>query len=234
MEKEEKSYVHVALVLDASGSMASIRNTTVETLKKFFADFASSEDKTILDVWQFDDQVQHIVDGADLAQGAPVALESYTTDGCTALYDAVCKGIDELGQKFAAMPEEERPDGVSFAILTDGFENASRDFTAQDVKTRIEHQSSKYSWRFQFLAANQDAITAGTGLGIDAGSCAQFQSSHAGMRHMCAPTSAWSLALTESREIARKMRAARLSSRKHGSIELSNAGKKPKKSKKQG
>ncbi len=213
MKKEEKSYVHVALVLDASGSMASIRNTTVETLKRFFADFASTEDKTILDVWQFDDQVQHIVDGADLAQGAPAALESYTTDGCTALYDAVCKGIDELGQKFAAMPEKDRPDGVSFAILTDGFENASKDFTAQDVKSRIEHQSTKYSWKFQFLAANQDAITAGTDLGIDAANCAQFQSSHTGMKCLCAPTSEWSVALRKSRNAARMARMAKESAK---------------------
>lgn len=222
MEKEEKSYVHVALVLDASGSMAPIRDTTVETLKTFFAGYASKDDKTILDVWQFNGEVRHIVDGADLAQGAPEALESYSTDGCTALYDAVCKGIDELGQKLAAIPEEERPDGVVFAILTDGFENASKDFTAQDVKARIEHQSTKYSWQFQFLAANQDAVTTGTGLGIDAGSCSQFQSSHEGVLYMCAPTSAWSLALGESRRVARMTRAARRSGTKPGTN-----GKKP-------
>ena len=123
MNNNEKSYMHVALVLDASGSMAGIRNTTVESLKKFFKGFASEEDKTILDVWQFNDKVRHIVDGADLAKGAPETLEGYETDGCTALYDAVCVGIDELGRKLAAMPEAERPDGVAFAILTDGFEN---------------------------------------------------------------------------------------------------------------
>ena len=136
MNKNEKSYMHVALVLDASGSMAGIRNATVESLKKFFQGFASEEDKTILDVWQFNDRVRHIVDGADLAKGAPETLEGYETDGCTALYDAVCVGIDELGRKLAAMPEAERPDGVAFAILTDGFENASTDFTAQDALCR--------------------------------------------------------------------------------------------------
>ena len=50
MNNNEKSYMHVALVLDASGSMAGIRNATVESLKKFFKGFASAEDKTILDV----------------------------------------------------------------------------------------------------------------------------------------------------------------------------------------
>ena len=59
MKKEIKSYMHVALVLDASGSMGSLRTTTVESLKKFFAGLKSDEDKTLLDVWQFDDEVKH-------------------------------------------------------------------------------------------------------------------------------------------------------------------------------
>ena len=46
MEKEIKSYVHVALVLDASGSMEGIRSATIESLKKFFGGLKSEEDKT--------------------------------------------------------------------------------------------------------------------------------------------------------------------------------------------
>ena len=126
MNKEIKSYMHVALVLDASGSMGSLRSTTIESLKGFFEGLKSDEDKTLLDVWQFDDEVKHLSDSVDLNLGAPRTLENYTIGGCTALYDAICIGIDELGRKFAAMPEAERPDGVIFAILTDGFENASR------------------------------------------------------------------------------------------------------------
>ena len=209
MNKNEKSYMHVALVLDASGSMSVIREATVESLKKFFKGFASEEDKIILDVWQFNDNVRHIVDGADLAKGAPETLEGYETHGCTALYDAVCVGIDELGKKLAAMPEAERPDGVAFAILTDGFENASTDFTAQDVKSRIEHQTTKYSWQFQFLAANQDAITTGAGLGIAARACAQIDATEDGMEFLCAPESPFSVALDEVRMCARKARSRR-------------------------
>ena len=209
MNKNEKSYMHVALVLDASGSMAGIRNTTVASLKKFFKGFASEEDKTILDVWQFNDKVRHIVDGADLAKGAPETLEGYETDGCTALYDAVCVGIDELGRKLAAMPEAERPDGVAFAILTDGFENASTDFTAQDVKSRIEHQTTKYNWQFQFLAANQDAITTGAGLGIAARACAQIDATEDGIECMCASGGSFSMAWGEARMVARKARSRR-------------------------
>ena len=105
MNREIKSYMHVALVLDASGSMESIRSATIDSLKKFFGGLKSEEDKTLLDVWQFDDEVKHLTDSADLNAGAPQTLENYTIGGCTALYDAICIGIDDLGRKFAAMPE---------------------------------------------------------------------------------------------------------------------------------
>ena len=54
-----------AVVLDASGSMGSLRTTTIESLKKFFAGLKSDEDKTLLDVWQFDDEVKHLADSVD-------------------------------------------------------------------------------------------------------------------------------------------------------------------------
>ena len=204
MKKEIKSYMHVALVLDASGSMGSLRTTTIESLKKFFAGLKSDEDKTLLDVWQFDDEVKHLADSVDLNAGAPRTIEDYTIGGCTALYDAICTGIDELGRKFAAQPEAKRPDG-----LTDGFENASRMFTRTDVRNRIEHQSSKYSWEFRFLAANQDAITTGRDFGLAAESCATFDASEEGVAMMCCETSPLARGAAEMRLFSRARRAAR-------------------------
>ncbi len=208
MNKEIKSYMHVALVLDASGSMGSLRSSTIESLKSFFDGLKSEEDKTLLDVWQFDDEVKHLVDSADLNAGAPQTLENYTIGGCTALYDAICTGIDELGRKFAAMPEAERPDGVIFAILTDGFENASRKFTRADVKSRIEHQSGKYSWEFRFLAANQDAITTGRDFGLAAEACATFDASDEGIAMACCKKSALACGAASVRMSSRARRAA--------------------------
>ena len=209
MNQEIKSYMHVALVLDASGSMGSLRSTTIESLKKFFDGLKSEEDKTLLDVWQFDDEVKHLTDSADLNAGAPQTLENYTIGGCTALYDAICTGIDDLGRKFAAMPEADRPDGVIFAILTDGFENASHIFTRKDVKDRIEHQSTKYSWEFRFLAANQDAITTGRDFGLAAESCVSFDASVAGVKAMCGETSLFACSAAAVRRHSRLRRASR-------------------------
>ena len=209
MNKDIKSYTHVALVLDASGSMSSIKNATVSTMKEFFESLKSPEDKTVIDLWQFDNRVRHLIKGADIEQGGVRAIENYSTSGCTALYDAICIGIDELGKKFEAMNENDRPDAVVFAILTDGFENASQKFNINDVKARIEHQSSIYSWTFRFLAANQDAILTGSEMGLQESACETFDASEEGVRECAAGMAR--MCSHDIRFMARKLRAKKRS-----------------------
>lgn len=181
MNDEVKSYTHVGLVLDASGSMSHLKAGTISTMKEFFESLKSPEDITKVDLWQFDDRVRHLIDDADVEVGGSEAIEGYSTGGCTALYDAICIGIDGLGKKFAAMNEDDRPDAVVFAILTDGFENASRQFNVNDVRQRIEHQREKYSWTFRFLAANQDAVLTGREMGLEMESCETMEATVEGM-----------------------------------------------------
>jgi len=86
--------------------------------------------------------------------------------GCTALYDAVGKAINATGEYLEGLSEANRPEKVLFGVLTDGAENASHEFSAASIKEMITHQTEKYSWEFNFLAANQDAITSASDIGI--------------------------------------------------------------------
>ena len=156
----KKDYVHVCVVLDASGSMASIESDIKGSFNTFMAEQKKAQGKTVLDVFQFSDEVKHIVEHADLADFKDDLMASYVCCGMTALHDAVCTAIDTLGRNFAAMPEEERPESVIFAIITDGCENSSREFSLKDVKERIDRQTKEYSWEFVYLAANQDEFEA--------------------------------------------------------------------------
>ena len=54
---------------------------------------------------------------------------------CQTLF--VCTAIDTMGKEFAEMPESERPENVLCVIITDGQENASKEFSTDDVKKRI-------------------------------------------------------------------------------------------------
>ena len=155
-----KEYVHLCIVLDASGSMQVIQDDIKGSFKTFMAEQQREEGKTVLDVFQFSGRIERIIEHADMAVYKEELMNSYRCDGRTALYDALCKAIDTLGREFAAMPEEERPGKVIFTIVTDGHENASRFFTLEDVKERIARQTNEYAWEFVYLAANQDEFEA--------------------------------------------------------------------------
>ena len=55
-----------------------------------------------------------------------------------------------------------------FIIITDGEENASREYTSDKVKAQIKRQKSRYGWEFIFLGANIDAVQTAARFGIDA------------------------------------------------------------------
>ena len=180
-----KDYTHICIVLDASGSMASIEDDTKGSFNAFLKSQKEASGKTVFDLYQFSDQVKRIVEHVDLATFADDLMAKYNCSGCTALNDAVCTAVDTLGKELAAMQESERPEHVVFVIITDGMENASREFTGEDVKKRIKEQTDTYKWNFQYLAANQDAFASGGRLGISKDACVNFKADSHGIREMC-------------------------------------------------
>ena len=179
-------YTHLIIVLDASGSMSSIQDDIKGSFNEFLKKQREEPGKTVFDLFQFNDEVKRPVKSADLAHFHDDLMARYECSGCTALNDAVCTAIDTVGREFADMPESERPEHVLCVIITDGMENASREFTSKDVKNRIEHQKTAYKWDFQFLAADQDAFATGESLGIDHDGCMNFTHDLAGVNMLCA------------------------------------------------
>ena len=181
----QKDYTHLIIVLDASGSMSSIQDDIKGSFNEFLKKQREEPGKTVFDLFQFKDEVKRPVKSADLAHFHDDLMARYECSGCTALNDAVCTAIDTVGHEFADMDEEERPEHVLCVIITDGMENASREYTSKDVKSRIEHQKTAYNWQFQFLAADQDAFATGESLGIDHDGCMNFTHDLAGVNLLC-------------------------------------------------
>ena len=180
----KKDYTHICIVLDASGSMECIENDIKGSFNTFLNKQREEKGKTVFDLFQFSDEVERLVKSADLALFKDDLMAKYTCSGCTALNDAVCIAIDTIGKEFAAMPESERPANVLCVIITDGQENASKEFSTADVKKRIEHQQDVYKWEFLFLAANQDAFEAGSALGVQKKFCKGFCQDSRGVADM--------------------------------------------------
>ena len=180
----KKDYTHICIVLDASGSMKCIEDDIKGSFNTFLDKQREEQGKTVFDLFRFSDEVERLVKSADLALFKDDLMAKYNCIGCTALNDAVCIAVDTIGKECAAMPEEERPENVLCVIITDGQENASKEFTAADVKKRIKHQQDVYKWEFLFLAANQDAFETGSTIGLPADRCRGFTAEPRGIADM--------------------------------------------------
>jgi hypothetical protein len=188
--------MHIAMILDRSGSMGSIAAATVEGVNAFLTEQHQSSAVVSLLLVQFDDQYDQVYAGP--IAGAPILTLSeqpasnevrFEPRGMTALLDAMGKTIDDVGNSLAALPEDQRPAKVVIVTMTDGQENRSRHFTLQHIAERIQHQRDIYKWEFQFLAANQDAIATAAAMNIPMANAITYAASPQGARNVIASAS---------------------------------------------
>ena len=156
---------HLYFLLDRSGSMQSIREDTIGGFDAFIADQRTQPGECRVTLAQFDDRYEEVY--ADRPVAEVPGLELHPR-GTTALLDAIGRLVTDAGARLAALPEAERPGTVIVGIMTDGHENASREWTHPAVRALIEQQTQTYGWEFLYMGADQDAIEVGTGLGVPA------------------------------------------------------------------
>ena len=130
----------------------------------------------------FDDQIEVLYDQVKLGEVRPITDKEYYVRGCTALLDAVGRAIHHIGNIHKYAQPEDVPRHTLFVITTDGMENASRRYSAPEVKEMIRCQKEKYGWEFLFLGANIDAVETAGHLGIDADRAVNYHCDSAGTR----------------------------------------------------
>ena len=167
-----KNYTDLNIILDRSGSMSSIAADMVGGIRTFLDKEKETGDDTKVSFFQFDDQYETVFVDKDIKENIKINL---VPRGSTALLDALGRTITSVGEKLSKLDEKDRPNRVLFLVITDGYENSSREFTSDVVKEKVKHQREKYAWDFVFLGAGEDAVLAQhKGLGIGASSSKGF------------------------------------------------------------
>lgn len=163
--------------------MGGLESDTIGGFNAFIDKQRKLEGKTLVTTVLVDDDYEVVWNGVE-AEKIKLTDQEYYVRGCTALLDAVGKAILDVGYRLSKASEDNRPGKVIFVITTDGFENASREFTYEKVKELIKHQQEKYSWEFIFLGANIDAEKEADSLGIDSVNAFNFEASKDGVECM--------------------------------------------------
>lgn len=156
----------IVCVVDQSSSMGSVRDEVISGINQFIKDQRELDGKANFTLILFDSTAKIVYDGIDINNMPNLDHSSYRPQGWTAMNDGIAMGINRIGAKLHGMPESERPSKVIFAIMTDGEENSSKEFTTENIKDMIDHQTEKYAWEFIFMAANIDVDRAADAIGV--------------------------------------------------------------------
>lgn len=161
-------HAEIVFILDMSGSMVGIKAEAVDNFNRFLKEQMEVPGTATMSLILFNSNLTTwAYDRVNLSDIKPLDKEQYRPDNFTPLLDTVSDVIDRIGKILNDSKEEERPEKVIFAIMTDGLENYSRRVLRRQVFEQITHQEKVYKWNFIFMGANQDSFQEAGALGIN-------------------------------------------------------------------
>jgi hypothetical protein len=173
-------HTDITVILDRSGSMASIAEDVVGGLNTFIRDQQTGDGDATFTLVQFDNEYEVVHAGLPMADVPLLKRSDFRPRGTTALLDAIGRTILDVDRRVADAPADRRPARVIVVVQTDGLENASREFTRDKVFELLRAREGATpradgpAWEFVFLAANQDAIAEGAQMGFRADKAVDF------------------------------------------------------------
>ena len=163
----KKDLTELVFILDMSGSMSPLTDDTVGGFNSVLQEHRDGKGDVLVTTWLFNNESRMIHDRLPIADVPPLTEKDYSARGCTALLDAIGGAIRHIAGIHRYARQEDIPEHTVFVITTDGMENASHRFGAEEIRAKIRHEQEKYGWEFIFLAANIDAVGTAEAYGID-------------------------------------------------------------------
>lgn len=185
----KKNLTEIVFIIDRSGSMSGLEKDTIGGYNSFIQKQKQEEGEAVVSCVLFSNRSEVIHDRIPLDKVPPMTDKDYVPMGCTALIDAMGDAIKHIRNVHKYAREEDVPEKTIFVITTDGMENASRKYSAAEVKKLVEKQTEK-GWEFLFLAANIDAVETARSYGIAEDRAVNYNCDAAGMQLNYATVSA--------------------------------------------
>jgi len=184
MKKNTKTYY--LLILDKSGSMDNVISETVNGFNEQVQMIKNLKEKypeqeIIVSLTTFNHDVEH-----DLFLAKPSQLKElealrawqenrhnmvetvnliYRPGGLTALYDAIGRSVNKLRETIKKEIKNNEASAV-VVIITDGHENASREYSYEDISKMIRELEKSNNWTFSYLGSTPDAVNIARGMNI--------------------------------------------------------------------
>jgi len=162
--------LHACIVLDRSGSMEDCRSDAIGAVNSYIRQTRNDTSvEGYISLIIFDSQsIDTIRDRVAAGTCAELEADEYQPRGATPLLDAVGHAVALLEK--SPVKDERR----ALAIMTDGLENASREYTKETLKALLDRKQKEDGWLVLYLGADHDAWAQAGALGLHAGNVASF------------------------------------------------------------
>ena len=195
--------IYNVIILDESGSMSSIYNETLSSMnevlngiKKNQEEFPEQHHYVTIVTFEGDgiSGVKTRRDRVPIGTVAPFTQKDYRPGGCTPLYDAMGKTLNEL----EGLIRED--DKVMATVITDGMENSSQEYSGRNIKDLVARLRQK-GWALAYIGANQDSVEVAHDLNI--GNALDFCATPTGVAEMSIRLrkSSWKMSKMASAEL---------------------------------
>lgn len=163
----------IVCILDRSGSMQSIKADAIGGFNSFLEEQKRQPGEATMTIVLFDDRYELLASGTPIQEVEPLNENTYVPRGSTALNDAIGRTITAL--------EARNPQNAIISILTDGVENASREFQKQQIKEMLKRCTDK-GWFVAYLSASIDAFAESKSYGISQSQTSSFSADSRGIQ----------------------------------------------------
>jgi len=149
-ERTEDITQYVAFVIDESGSMGIRKTQAIEDFNKQIDTLysESGEDITTRVIMTKFNEVVKPGDVVSLDEITKLSDDNYNPGGYTALYDAIGETAVRLMQRYR---KDDSDAAVLMVVITDGQENASKEYNADNIKSLIKKLEGTGRWTFSYM-----------------------------------------------------------------------------------
>jgi uncharacterized protein YegL len=149
--------LHVSFVLDESGSMGRLAPAVVEGFDEFVSELREGGENTYVSLTLFDTELSLAYLGFPLADVQPLArMPGYRPRGGTALFDAIAHTVLATDERLSVSGAQD--DKVLVVVMTDGYENASREYDAKSLAALVARYQARPNWTFVYLGAAHGSV----------------------------------------------------------------------------
>jgi Mg-chelatase subunit ChlD len=177
-EKLSPKETHYLLIVDGSSSMSPLSKSTIsgvneqiDTIKSLEKEFPGQ--KYNMSFIHFNNAVTIEYTNRQVNALEHISENNYKCQGMTALLDAIGVGVRNLNERIGEKISSGEASAV-VVIITDGEENASKEFDGGKVKSMIEELQNTGRWTFTFVGANIDSISTAKNYGINVNNVMTF------------------------------------------------------------